>query len=1164
MNQNALKTFAQTARRELRKQIELRLDFVLRTDSAELRQRAAQVKALKEALALEGRDGLVERVAYTWFNRLAALRFMDANGYHPFGARVVTAASAQETLPEVLQQARAGVLDADLRAQLDTAETFDGVLSGAIPTASREGSAYRMLLVAACHYYHRLMPFLFEKLGDATELLLPEDLLTEQSVVNPFRTELADADCRDVEVIGWLYQFYISEKKDAVMARKAAVPTEDIPAVTQLFTPHWIVRYLLENSLGRLWLLNRPTSRLREKMPYYIEGEAETDFLKIAKPEEIKLLDPAGGSGHMLTYAYDLLYAIYEEEGYDAPEIPGLILQHNLHGIDICDRAAALAAFALVMKARGSDNRFFRRFVPPQVIALQDVRFEEGELSTYFKALGVQPSALHSDFSRLLHQFEEAKNFGSLIQPCLTETEIKVARAQISNRESAIPTGDLMVAATHLKVLRVLEQAEALTQRYHVVVANPPYMGRGGMNVTLRDFVDELFPNSKHNLFSVFMDRLGILAMKSGAVAMVTMQNWMFLSRFSAFRTALRTWHLESLLHLGARAFDSISGEVVQTAAFTFWTKAVQKRPTHFFRLVDGDDSDSKERAFLAAAKNPASPSLFAVATERFRVIQEEPLCYWATDRELILFEKYPVLGKQLAAREGMATGSNGSFLRLWHEVALNHAAFGCATVPESVQSRRKWFPYNKGGGELRWFGNNDYFVNWQNDGAEIRGFADEKTGRIRSHNYNGEYSFREGVSWSSIGSGRLSARYSPVGFLFDAKGTTAFAASKLLFFTGLLNSLVGTRFISLLSPTLDFKLGHILSVPVVEPQETISSVEALVDQATTLARADWDNFETSWDFRDHPLLRLRMKGAKLEAGWRNWEAHCTAAIRRMQELETENNRLFITAYGLDGELSPEVPEEQITLARADVRKDVAAFVSYAIGCMMGRYSLDQPGLILANAGSTVADYLARIPTPTFAPDADGILPVLDGEWFADDVVSRLSDFLRTTFGKDTLAENLAFIESALGQEPRKYFAKEFYKDHLKTYKKRPIYWMVSSPEGSFQALIYLHRYTRDTVNTLLNEYVREFLHKLEAREQELTAVTLNESSRPAEKTKATRELGKIAKMLKEIRAWERDVVLPLAQRRIELDLDDGVKVNYQKFPGLLVPIPGLEKKEED
>jgi hypothetical protein len=1162
MNQNALKPFAQTARRELRKQIELRLDFVLRTDSAELRQRAAQVKALKEALALEGREALVERVAYTWFNRLAALRFMDANGYHPFGARVVTAASAQETLPEVLQQARAGVLNADLRSQLDTAETFDGVLSGAIPTASREGSAYRMLLVAACHYYHRLMPFLFEKLGDATELLLPEDLLTEQSVVNPFRTELADADCRDVEVIGWLYQFYISEKKDAVMARKAAVPTEDIPAVTQLFTPHWIVRYLVENSLGRLWLLNRPTSRLREKMPYYIEGEAETDFLKITKPEEIKLLDPAGGSGHMLTYAYDLLYAIYEEEGYDAPEIPGLILKHNLHGIDICDRAAALAAFALVMKARGSDNRFFRRFVPPQVIALQDVRFEEGELSTYFKALGVQPSALHSDFNRLLHQFEEAKNFGSLIQPCLTEAEIHAVRSSLVTGHSSLGN-DLMIAATHIKVLRVLDQAVALTRRYHVIAANPPYMAAAAMNPKLKDFVEANWEAGKADTYSAFILRNLKLAYSGGRVAMITTPNWMFLKGFESLREQLlQETQISSLVHCGRGVWGGDFG----SCAFVIQSSKNAEMPGVFKRLFKRPGEIQSNEEIEANFFNVADFPNYTATGSSFRGITGLPIAYWISKAFINVFQESEPLIKRFQTRLGLSTANNERFLRLWFEVAQSTIKMDAASRDIALKSGKRWFPYQKGGAFRKWFGNGDLLVDWSDDGREIKNFGADQ-GRIRSHNYNLDYIFREGVTWSDVTSGRNAFRYMPSGQLFDGRGSSGFAIGDTNWrvVLGLLNTSLSYETIGFINPTIAINVGEIGRIPYHKSVHQIADrIVNIVDECILLARTGWDNFETSWDFRDQPLLRPGLKGAALEASWRNWEAQSTAAIRRMQELETENNRLFINTYGLEGELQPEVPEEQITLTRADVRKDVAAFLSYAIGCMMGRYSLDQPGLVLANAGSTVADYLARIPTPTFTPDADGILPVLDGEWFADDVVSRLGDFLRTTFSKDTLAENLGFIETALGKELRKYFAKEFYKDHLKTYKKRPIYWMVSSPEGSFQALIYLHRYTRDTVNTLLTDYVREFLHKLEAREQELTAVTLNESSRPAEKTQATRELGKIAKMLKEIRAWERDVVLPLAQQRIELDLDDGVKVNYLKFPGLLVPIPGLDKKEDE
>lgn len=1176
MNQSALKTFAQDARNKLRQLIGARLDYVLTADTAELRQQAAQVNELHAALASEGRDPLIERVAYTWFNRLAALRFMDANGYHPFGARVITPATANETLPELLQQARAGALDADIRATLANPRTFDDLLAGRIPVDHPEAQVFKLLLVATCNYYHRLMPFLFEQLGDATELLLPEDLLTEHSIVADFRDNLADEDCREVEVIGWLYQFYISEKKDAVMARKSAVPTADIPAVTQLFTPHWIVRYLIENSLGRLWLLNRPHSRLREKMPYYIEGEAEADFLKITKPEDIRLLDPAGGSGHMLTYAFDLLYAIYEEEGYDAPEIPSLILRHNLYGVDICDRAAALAAFALCMKARAKDIRFFRRLANggadaprPHIIELRDVRFAENELRDYFKAIGLasdsQLSTLNPQLNKLLHQFEEAKNFGSLIQPFLDERAIAYARRAIEAKDLG---GQLFLRETHLKVLRVLEQAEALTQRYHVVVANPPYMGSGNMNPSLKRFATENYEQSRNDLFSMFTWRSFSLGVPRSYSSFVTMHSWMFLSGFEKFRKSLLTEKsFVTMAHLGPRGFDAIGGEVVQTTAFVCWNFPHKKSAGAFFRLTAGNSEAEKDALFREAAAKENSSIAFRVGREHFLRIPGEPLAYWASEAMSAAFTRFENIATLGETRIGLITGENSRYIRNWHEVAWPKIGLNLSRQ-EAASSNKRWFPQSKGGGYRKWYGNNETVVDWSADGKELQTRMHSSGERILAHNFNLDRIFQPAITWTKISGGDFAARLQPHGFLFNDASANLFidSAEARIAVLAFLSSCLPIRFLEALNPTLNFLPGNVSTLPFVQPSPASASV--LATEAVSLARADWDNFETSWDFRDQPLLRPGLKGATLEASWRNWEAQSTAAIRRMQELETENNRLFIAAYGLDGELQPEVPEAQITLARAEARRDMAAFLSYAVGCMMGRYSLRQPGLILANAGDTLREFLEKVGKPlaelTFAPDEDGIIPVLDGEWFEDDIVARTRDFLRATFGDGNFAENLAFIEASLGKELRKYFAKEFYKDHLQTYKKRPIYWMFSSPEGSFQALIYLHRYTRDTVSLLLNDYVREFIGKLEERHRQLTAVTLNESARPGDRTKAVKELGKIAKMQKELKAWERDVLLPLAQQRIELDLDDGVKVNYLKFKGAVVNIPGLDKGEEE
>jgi len=1183
MNTSTLKTFAQAARKKLIQLIGARLDYVLTADTVELRQQATQINELRTALRKEGRDLLIERVAYIWFNRLAALRFMDANGFHPFGARVISAPTVNETLPELLQQARAGVLDADLRESLAHPKTFDDLLSGRISVSHPEAQVYRLLLLAVCDHYHRLMPFLFEKMGDATELLLPEDLLTEHSIVADFRENLADDDCREVEVIGWLYQFYISEKKDAVMGLKQAVQTEDIPAVTQLFTPHWIVRYLVENSLGRLWLLNRPLSRLRERMRYYIEGEAETDFLKLTSPEDIRLLDPAVGSGHMLTYAFDLLYAIYEEEGYDAPEIPSLILRHNLYGVEICGRAAALAAFALCMKARSRDNRYFRRVAKggadaplARILELRDVRFEENGLRDYIHALGLG-DLFHQPMLRLLHQFEEAKNFGSLIQPCLDERAIADVRRAIEAKDLR---GQLFLHDTHLKVLRVLEQAQALTQRYHVVVANPPYMGSGQMNGLVKNLAKQLFPDSKADLFSMFLERGFTLAVPHGFSAMVTMESWMFLASFQDLRRSLLSQRtIRCALHMPYLGKGGTSmGINFGTVATVFFSSPLVGYKGHF-SCVRYYETDESGEPIEFPVKNDR---LRMSGAEDFRKVPGNTVAYWISANAADAFGRFPALAEIGETRIGLITGENSRYIRFWHEVELERIGFGHSRA-SAAKSKRRWFPQSKGGNYRRWYGNNETIVDWSNDGNELLTRLHDSGKRTLAHNFNLDRIFQPAITWTKVSSGSFSARLQPDGFLFNDASANLFidSSSDRLLALAFLSSSLCPRFLEALNPTLNFLPGNVSALPL--PKSFSPAIDrTLLDNATTaveLARTDWDNFETSWDFRDQPLLRPGLKGATLEASWRNWEAQSTAAIRRMQELETENNRLFIAAYGLDGELQPEVPEAQITLAHAEARRDMVAFLSYAVGCMMGRYALDQPGLILADAGATVQDYLAKVPNPTFAPDPDGILPVLDGEWFADDIVGRFREFLRVTFGEDRLAENLAFIEHSLGKpdksgkitplDLRTYFARDFYKNHISNeraygYKKRPIYWLFSSPEGSFQALIYLHRYTRDTINLLLNDYVREFLGKLEERQRQLTAITLNESARPSDRTRATQELGKIDRMLKEVRSWEREFLLPLAQQRIELDLDDGVKVNYLKFKGAVAVIPGLEKKEED
>ncbi len=1163
VNTAALKTFAPAMRRQLLEAVGRKLDLLLNSQTPDtLSTYAKQIAELREQEA-ESREQLLERVSYTWFNRLCALRYLDARGWHPFGCKVLMPAAEGETQPELLKLMRAGNLPSALQSHVNEAR-LNGLLDGQIPPAiagaDPQGEVYRELVLASCRSYHQLLPELFEGLDDASELLLPDDLLSEGSIAGGFRYQISDKDCHDVESLGWLYQFYISEKKDEVMARKKAVPTEDIPAVTQLFTPHWIVRYLVENSLGRLWVLNRPGSKLREQMPYYIEGEAETDFLKISSPEEIKLLDPACGSGHMLTYAFDLLSQIYAEEGYAASEIPGLILQHNLYGLEICPRASQLAQLALVFKDREQSRRFFQpnQLVRPQIIELQDVRFEEGELNDYIEALDLG-ELFDSSLFKLLHQFEEAKNFGSLIQPCLDERAIANARLTIKAKDLG---GQLFLSETHRKVLRVLEQAEALTQRYHVVVANPPYMGFKGMNDRLKVFAEENYPNGKSDLFAQFIERGFSLALPSGWAAMVTMQSWMFLSSYSEFRQQLLAQRtIRSMAHMA----NMVMGIAFGTTA-TVWENCFRRGVMADFCYVALQDIGDDNCPNHFPVRNER---LSRASAEGFDQIPGKPIAYWVSDKLKQVFKSGIRLDQLAEPRQGMATSDNNRFLRNFYEVSINSISFDSGNRAEAVKSHRKWFPYSKGGEKRKWYGNHYLVVNWENDGKELLDFAASLYGSATKRIANISYYFREALTWSLTSSSGFAARFRPAGFIFDVNGMSSFGERDLKNLLGAVNSTVGTYLLGIINPTMAFQAGDIKAFPCLQSWPKQSS--DMVEECIALARADWDNFETSWDFRDQPLLRPGLKGLALEASWRNWEAQSTAAIRRMQELESENNRLFIAAYGLEGELQPEVPEDQITLARADQRKDMEAFLSYATGCMMGRYSLNQPGLILADSRNSQEEHLTAytekvgqtISEVKFKPDRDGIIPVLDGEWFEDDIVARTREFLAVTFPESTVTENLRFIEESLGKDIRKYFCTDFYKDHLQTYKKRPIYWMVQSPKKGFACLVYLHRYTKDTLNQVLNNYFRPYLQKLEARLGQLGLDQLNDDLPTRDRTAARKEAEKITKVLKECQAWEQDALLPLAQQRIELDLDDGVKVNYLKLQDVLATIPGLAAKED-
>lgn len=1181
METTKLRRFAQYARRTLLELVEARMQLVLHAGSAARRENADAIKKLEDAIKSHNEAQVIERVAYTWFNRFCALRFMDVNRYTRIG--VVSPAEGQFQ-PEILAEAKMGHIDEETVPE-KIRHQIVALLAGQAPSHDPQGEAYRLLVVAACNAFHRAMPFLFERIDDYTELLMPDDLLSGNSILAYTREAMTPDACVDVEVIGWLYQFYISEKKDAVfegLKKNQKITPENIPAATQLFTPHWIVRYLVENSLGRLWLLNRPGSSLAEQMDYYIQPEQpESGFLKISSPEEIKICDPACGSGHMLTYAFDVLYAIYEEEGVDPVEIPEKILTHNLYGIEIDERAGELAAFALTMKARAKQRRFFNKGIKPNICVLQNVKFDEDELNEYMHFIG--RDLFTAPLQTTLRQFEEADNFGSLIRPDLTDVG-----GILNILESKDVTGHLFLSQTHQKVLQTLRQADYLTPQYHVVIANPPYMGSKGMNGRLGAWTKDNYPNSKSDLFAMFIERNVDLAQEHGMATMVTMQSWMFLSSLQLLREkVLGENTLLSMAHLGARAFDSIGGEIVATTAFVLEKANQATYQGSYLRLTDGSSEKEKDNAILEAIKNPACKWHYRASAADFNKIPGSPIAYWLSDGVLKAFEEGTPFNDAAPTRKGMVTARNAVYVRDWHEVSLSSSGLDkYASREEAKASGKKWFSYLKGGGFRRWYGNKFDLVNWENDGYLLQNTRHPTEDRVWATNFNLDYIFNENVNWGAIASTGFSARISRGGELFDAGGSACFPAQGnahgILAF---LNSKVTGTLLEALNPTLNFQAGNISNLPVtsvLDDKNIIENSQAAIE----LARLDWNSYETSWDFSTVPLLNSDCRQPTLKATYQKLRSKWREMTLEMQRLEEDNNRIFVDAYGLQDELAPKVSLNEITLTcnphyryggdkseeeleallLADTMREL---VSYAVGCMFGRYALDKPGLILASQGDTIDDYLKEVPEPNFTADDDNVIPMLDGDWFTDDIAERFRTFLRVSFGGEHYEENIQFIEKTLGKngkarDIRDYFLKDFYSDHVKRYKRRPIYWLFSSPKGTFNALIYLHRYRPDTVSVVLNGYLRDFRKKLAAHLSYLQQVGISATASQAEKTRANKEIDTIKKQLQELDDYERDVLYPLATEQVPLNLDDGVKVNYVKLGPALKKIVELDAKGED
>ena len=1156
----------------------------------------------------------MEAVAYTWFNRFAALRYMELHDYLGHGHRALSSTSGG--LPDILTHAT------DL-SNFDTANALPGLNVAKVTelklAGNRDGELYRMLLVAQCNALSRAMPFLFERIDDDSELLLPDNLLRSDSVIAKLVEAIPEEDWAEVEIIGWLYQFYISEKKDQVIGK--VVKSEDIPAATQLFTPNWIVQYLVQNSVGRLWLMANPQSTLAREWPYYItpaeqtpDVQAQLDALIQARvqeddkssgdtpggvlnPESITVLDPACGSGHILVVAYDVLKAIYLERGYQPRAIPRLILEKNLYGLDIDDRAAQMAGFALLMKARADDRRLFNEPIQLNVLALQESKGLNADTLTRALQLpshsheGGNPEAprntsgfgdddlfpgTHPQISlgessaadtagdpaiaALIATFEHAKTFGSLIQ--IPQTLISQLAVMAEKLELARQNGDLYAKAAAHDLWPLVQQAQVLAMQFDAVVANPPYMGNKGMNAQLKDYAKEAFPDSKSDLFAMFIERGFAWCKVTGFNCMVTMQSWMFLSSYEVLRGKLLSERtISNLLQVGFNSFPEINSKVAQACAFSIFASFIHGFSGRYVNLNTAPQSADKNQVFL----DRTNENVHDVSQDKFRDIPGSPFAYWISEQLRLVFSSFANLGKLAETKQGLATTNNALFLRQWHEIDISKAGFRFKNTDEALTSGRKWFPLNKGGSFRRWYGNNEYLINFENNGKSICDYIDNTPGvNVKSNGrvINREKYFKEGLTWSSLSSGGFSMRHCPGGFLFETKGAMCFAFKdsdnpELL---ALFNSKLIDHFLLCLSPTLDYHEGPLKLVPI----KLNGSVELVANsiEAVGIARHDWDSFETSWDFQCLHFALHKKNSTKLSGCWDGWRDFTETQRLRTKSIEEENNRLFIDAYGLQDELAPEVPEPQITLARADREKDSQRLISYAIGCMMGRYSLDEPSLIYAHAGN-VGFEPGRY--ATFPADADGIVPLTDELWFADDAPSRIREFLRAVWGPDTLEENMAWLAESLGTKAsetpdetiRRYIADKFFKDHLQTYKKRPIYWLFSSgKQGAFQALVYLHRYHEGTLARLRAEYVVPLTGKIQSRIEMLQKDAAAATSTAA-RNKLAKEVEKLKKKHVELLAYD-EQLRHHADMRITLDLDDGVKVNYGKFGELLADVKAV------
>ncbi len=1176
------------------------------------KKQCEQRRKLVDQIHARGFEAVVEEVAYTWFNRICAIRFMEVNDYmYPVRVRVLSSEKEGKNEPDVVTMAP----DIDWNfTDKEREEIIDAKMN------NRLDDLFRMLFIKQCNLLHEVLPGLFEETEDYTEMLLNISFTNEDDVIRmlvdgidekDFNITTVDEDGKaagQVEIIGWLYQYYNTEPKNKAFAKKAKITKEEIPAVTQLFTPDWIVRYMVENSLGRMWVEGHPDEELKSKWKYYLDEaeqeesvQHELDKIKAEyatlKPEDIKLIDPCMGSGHILVYAFDVFMQIYENAGWSQRDAAQSIIQNNIYGLDIDDRAAQLSYFAVLMKARQYDRRILTRGIEPNVYAVQESNgINRGQLKYFGTGLtDTQKNVAVSQMEGLLNTLNDAKEYGSLLNVEDYDWELLEKFVENTDTESQISFDTFGLDETAEQLKRLIRIGKVMAQKYEIVATNPPYAGTSNLSAKVNYFVKKNYSDSKADLFAVFIERCGEMLKKNGFQAMITQHSWMFLSSFEKLREKLQMKTLVNMAHLGARAFEEIGGEVVQTTSFVIQDNYIMNYIGTYLRLLDGESQNEKESLFLRREQR------YDTVQNIFTNIPTEPLAYWIGEKIVECYKKNTYISDYAKPCKGIDTGKNEIFLRLWFEVDENDQY-----IPNEKSdidfSKYKWFPYNKGGSYRKWYGNNEYIINWENNGEEIKKFSG-------SNLRNKDMYFREGVTWSTVSSNRNSFRYFNKGYLFDNGGSCLFSDVYLEYIQGLLNTKVAVELLKI-QPTMNNQPGTIGGLPLIINENI--DIKKIVMENIALARCDWDSFETSWDFKRHPLISVIPQNRALfddttdidlAECYTCWENECDERFNQLKANEEDLNRIFIDIYGLQDELTPEVEDKDVTVRKADLQRDIKSLISYAVGCMFGRYSLNEEGLVLAGqpfkshffeasaprcgtgfAGSPgasvpIGEFYYKtddgVKKCSYNPDKDNIIPICDEEYFSDDIVSRFCEWVKIVYGAKSLETNLNFIAKALGNKGntsreviRNYFLNDFFKDHCNTYSvtgsgKRPIYWLFDSgKQNGFKALIYMHRYDADTVGRVRTDYLHKAQKYVETAMQS-AQYTIDNATSASEKSKATKAVTKYTKQLAEMKIYD-EAIAHVANQRIEIDLDDGVKVNYAKFQGVEVAQEGKKALKVD